>query len=299
MGLRRFLSLPVAMVLIVIGFVYHTTVFLVIEPWLSLSTAPGMLNAVFFTGLGAMALFCYVLAVLKDPGRIPSSYMPDLEEPGLALHEVKRKGGDLRYCQKCSHYKPPRAHHCRVCKRCVLRMDHHCVWINNCVGHNNYKPFFLFVSYVVAACVHSLVLLLGNAVQDFTSDSEGHSASGGELPVSSSIATATLMKILCAVVLVPLLVAVTVLLAWHIYLLMHNKTTIEYHEGVRAKWLAEKAGHLYRHPYDLGVVKNIVSLLGPTATLWFVPTATSHMGSGLQFRTFYDLPSPADSRSGG
>lgn len=33
-----------------------------------------------------------------------------------------KQGGDLRYCQKCSHYKPPRAHHCRVCKRCVLRM---------------------------------------------------------------------------------------------------------------------------------------------------------------------------------
>ena len=32
------------------------------------------------------------------------------------------QGSDLRYCQKCSHYKPPRAHHCRVCKRCVLRM---------------------------------------------------------------------------------------------------------------------------------------------------------------------------------
>lgn len=23
---------------------------------------------------------------------------------------------------KCSHYKAPRAHHCRICKRCVLRM---------------------------------------------------------------------------------------------------------------------------------------------------------------------------------
>ncbi|KAL2614108.1 hypothetical protein R1flu_025800 [Riccia fluitans] len=299
MGLRRFLSLPVAVVLIVIGFVYHTTMFLVIEPWLSLSTGSGLLNGIFFTGLGAMALFCYVLAVLKDPGRIPSSYMPDLEEAGLALHEVKRKGGDLRYCQKCSHYKPPRAHHCRVCKRCVLRMDHHCVWINNCVGHNNYKAFFLFVLYVVAACIHSLVLLGLSAIQDLASDSELQTTDGREIPVSSSLTSSALVKILCAVVLLPLLVAVTVLLAWHVYLLLHNKTTIEYHEGVRAKWLAEKAGHHYRHPYDLGIVKNIVSLLGPAATLWFIPTATGHMGSGLQFRTFYDLSSPADSRSGG
>ena len=30
------------------------------------------------------------------------------------------------YCYKCRQYKPERAHHCQVCKRCVMRMDHHC-----------------------------------------------------------------------------------------------------------------------------------------------------------------------------
>ncbi|KAG6543581.1 hypothetical protein Mapa_015075 [Marchantia paleacea] len=90
MGFRRFLSLPVAVVLVLIGFVYHTVVFLVIEPWLSLSTAPGLFNALFFTGLGVMAVLCYVIAVLKDPGRIPSSYMPDLEDSGVTLHSKGR-----------------------------------------------------------------------------------------------------------------------------------------------------------------------------------------------------------------
>lgn len=28
----------------------------------------------------------------------------------------------LTQCEKCSAYKPPRTHHCRVCKRCILRM---------------------------------------------------------------------------------------------------------------------------------------------------------------------------------
>lgn len=29
------------------------------------------------------------------------------------------------YCFKCNMVKPPRAHHCKECNKCVYRMDHH------------------------------------------------------------------------------------------------------------------------------------------------------------------------------
>jgi palmitoyltransferase ZDHHC3/7/25 len=35
---------------------------------------------------------------------------------------------------------------------------------------------------------------------------------------------------------------------------------LQYHEGVRAMWLAEKSGDLYHHPYDLGVYENLISV---------------------------------------
>lgn len=35
---------------------------------------------------------------------------------------------------------------------------------------------------------------------------------------------------------------------------------MQYHEGVRAMWLAEKVGNIYQHPYDLGVYENLVSV---------------------------------------
>lgn len=188
------------------------------------------------------------------------------------------QGGDLRYCQKCGHYKPPRAHHCRVCKRCVLKMDHHCIWINNCVGHENYKIFLVFVLYAVTASFYSMILIIGSVM---------HSAPKDEQSGSDSSKTSI---IICGVILCPLTLALTFLLGWHIYLILQNKTTIEYHEGVRAMWLAEKGGDLYHHPYDLGVYENLISVLGRSIFCWFCPVS-NNTGNGLRFRASYDLTS--------
>lgn len=31
--------------------------------------------------------------------------------------------GDPKWCEACQIWKPDRAHHCRVCDACVLKMD--------------------------------------------------------------------------------------------------------------------------------------------------------------------------------
>ena len=41
--------------------------------------------------------------------------------------------------------KTERSKHCDICNKCISVYDHHCPWINNCVGSNNYFLFYYFL----------------------------------------------------------------------------------------------------------------------------------------------------------
>ena len=81
------------------------------------------------------------------------------------------KEEDVRSCKQCKNlWKPIRAHHCSECNRCIYKMDHHCPWINNCVGVLNFKYFFLFVSYVCLGAIVGIVIMIASFVQLASSD---------------------------------------------------------------------------------------------------------------------------------
>ncbi|KVI06795.1 Zinc finger, DHHC-type, palmitoyltransferase [Cynara cardunculus var. scolymus] len=162
---RRFVSLPILAVLILMEMVYYGTVFIFLDDWIGLQSSAGWLNAVIFTSLASLTLFSFLVCVLTDPGGVPSGYFPDIENNDGSDQESRKAEALQKRCDKCSAYKPPRAHHCRVCRRCVLKMDHHCTWINNCVGQRNYKAFFLLVVYATISSFHSLVLIIGCGIQ--------------------------------------------------------------------------------------------------------------------------------------
>lgn len=67
-------------------------------------------------------------------------------------------------CFVCQCQRPPRAHHCPLCKMCVLKRDHHCFFTGSCIGLRNQRHFVVFNFWAGIATtyclVHSVVYLL-------------------------------------------------------------------------------------------------------------------------------------------
>ncbi|KAJ6554392.1 DHHC palmitoyltransferase-domain-containing protein, partial [Mycena capillaripes] len=84
------------------------------------------------------------LPAVNRNGRTPRGRFPPTTAALLPPH---------RWCSRCSIVKPYRAHHCRVCGTCILKFDHHCPWIGQCVGARNHK---FFLNFSLATLVFTL-----------------------------------------------------------------------------------------------------------------------------------------------
>lgn len=57
-----------------------------------------------------------------------------------------------------AHYLLNGRHFCKLCKKVIMKRDHHCFFTGNCIGNRNMRYFIMFSIYTSCTCLYSLVL---------------------------------------------------------------------------------------------------------------------------------------------
>ena len=166
------------------------------------------------------------MAVFTDPGsplnaRDGYSHLSTEEDQQPYTSFTVKSTGGLRYCKKCQVQKPDRAHHCSTCRRCVLKMDHHCPWLATCVGLRNYKPFLLFLIYTCLFCWLCFAVAASWVWSELLNENE---IAQTLMPVNY-----ILLSVLAGIIGLVL----TGFTIWHLYLAWTGQTTIESLEKTR------------------------------------------------------------------
>jgi hypothetical protein len=237
----------------------------------------GQISSLVFSTVAVMVVVNYFRAMLQHPGTIPDKNLSGITTwEHMGEDKTKKEGlkeqcgeskrlGEARICKWCCKYKPDRSHHCRVCRMCILKMDHHCPWIYNCVGFKNYKFFFLLVMYAVIA-LQMMVWTMLKSVQTAL--------------VHPTMAFLNMFVILFGVTLAGFMgCLLTVFLGFHVYLMLKAMTTIEFCEKSRRQ--------NWKNEFSRGMYGNIKAVLGENPLFWFLPfsaVAGSNL-DGLYFKT--------------
>ena len=220
----------------------------------------GAMQLIIYLFLFTVGVTSYYKAIKSNPG-----YIPRMWKPSHRLHRHRR----INYCRKCQSTQVPRAFHCPTCSKCVLRMDHHSFWVNNCIGAGNQKSYLLLLFYTLILSLYTIgtgifaLLSIINSLNDSTQRARE--------------------SVWLAVKLSLVILSFTYSFVWVVVILpaiprsfsslIHNQTRIEILEQGSFSDVNTPQPH-YHNPYDTGSwVLNVKSVMGRNPLLWILPVS--------------------------
>ncbi|KHJ97529.1 DHHC zinc finger domain protein [Oesophagostomum dentatum] len=227
--------------------------------WWPLTTIGGYLHLILFFFWNYSTMVNLARASFIGAGHVPLGWTPDSEVP----NEKDSFDSLLQWCEPCAGYKVPRSHHCSNCGRCCMKMDHHCPWINNCVGHRNHAFFVRFLLSAVIGCIHAVVILIASFYHAINLNYYYRFGDGTEPEVILTFWSLIAMIIGSAFAF-GVVVGVGGLLYIQLKYIKNNKTGIEeYIEQKAASYRLEEEcdWEKFVYPYDLGWKRNFREVL--------------------------------------
>lgn len=156
MGNYRFRCVPLLLAWIVMT-VATGSFFIQLSPYLILKYH---YSAILVQAIITFFLYSnFIIVQCMDPGTLTRADVEEFKDedpqkaPYIKIISVDDINVRMKWCITCQFYRPPRCSHCSSCGRCIETFDHHCPWINNCIGQRNYRHFFLFLVFL---CIHMM-----------------------------------------------------------------------------------------------------------------------------------------------
>jgi len=221
----------------------------------------------------ACCLVSFVFASFADPGVVHQDNVDEACEM-YDYDAVVFVPDNL--CSTCKTKKPARSKHCSLCDVCVMRFDHHCVWIGNCVGGGNIGYFLLFLVSNFILCLYGTVelpLILCGIVKTkslWTAEFVDL-VTKKTFKASTAVVWQYLLGYHGTLVFLSMLCGVFALLVggftvWHLYMaLLQNMTT---NESYKYSWERERQQRsanplAVRNVYNRGITQNFYEVMCP------------------------------------
>ena len=202
----------------------------------------------------------YITLLIKSPAQTNIELI--LENEPYRIIPNTLKDSYPKFCEFCNNQKKfIRSSHCRICNCCILRRDHHCVFLNKCVGYNNNKLFLLYLIYQLIFAsfyLRGFITFYTLNYKDFTYSI-----------FNIFIVISTLITIYLYYMVLGLLIQMiySYLIDYTVYEDYSNK------KGTNDKFSNKKNINVNRgrNIYDKGWLVNIINILGPSIFHFFLP----------------------------
>lgn len=154
------------------------------------------------------------------------------------------------HCIFCLYIRPERSHHCKKCRKCILKMDHHCDILNNCIGYYNYNLYMTFLFYSNFLLLYIFIIWIDMLIHYYSNY--------GWIDTKCKIIT------ISSILIVVAFISVADLFIIHLTFLARGVTTIENSGNIIENLCSEDN--------KKSCWENIKDIMGENPLFWFIPT---------------------------
>jgi palmitoyltransferase len=169
-------------------------------------------------------------------------------------------------------------------------MDHHCPWINGCIGHFNHRYFFLYMTYTVLGCL--FIMTFGFEIffdELFPAIVDTEESQSKDLVLSFFSRRALIVYE--AFITTGTFLLLGGLTLWHAMLISKGETSIEAHINKNETKRLKALGQVYKNPFDFSSYHNWCLFLGLIEGRGFssvlFPSKHKPKGDGLEWDSIY------------